>query len=728
MSFTGKALVPTAMIAIQPQSRQILGVNQQSYQALKAAMGMNLRHQLLIAVCDDVRIQNQLATQLEVDLSAASRMNGRLSSGDLAQSAGLERLLFDPEAGHLPQQVAYWMRRTMLSANTLPALQVLGIEQMTHQPAITQNYFLRSLEKIELLLPCLDASLLLWMPWPWLRTIRQSAPTFWNWRSGIFEFVSDPSPIPMDREYLRLETAAFEEDIAQMSAAETRFQNGYHLAGLYGESEEGESDGEDFSRNTISRNTTSCNTTSSSERFQDLEAAAHLPAEPSPAELLPSRPSPNKLSQPDTSQPDRLPTQVAAAHETSVSDIPTQPLGAHRSHSADEAFALGLSYRNRLESGEHSLTLVEAAISAYEEGLHGLSNSHPNGASALNDLGTLYWLKAQQVSDHQQSIDCMSHSLQLYRDAVERLAQQPQGATDITGQLYSNMGALYSMLALYEEPVAYLNQAAVTYLKAMSLVSEETDSKEYATLQNSLGAVYWKLSHYDQPTVYLQQATTAYKAALSGYRPAQQPLEYAAVQNNLGITYWSLAKHERASFFLKHAIAAYRQALTYRTPAVEPTACATTYNNLALAYWDLSRADQVEPAHQARHQKNAIVAFEAALRVGQAASVLSQTGGAAIYHCLGDVHAQMVATASSSEAIAKSLQKSLHSYLQAINGLPEDDPAFQNRLSAIVANLRAHYEHLGSSSQQSALNRVPSSLMAQVIALLPSPSQSAQQR
>ena len=60
------------MIAIQPKSRQILGVNQQAYKALKAAMSLNLRRQLLVAVCDNVILQNQLATQLENDLAQIS--------------------------------------------------------------------------------------------------------------------------------------------------------------------------------------------------------------------------------------------------------------------------------------------------------------------------------------------------------------------------------------------------------------------------------------------------------------------------------------------------------------------------------------------------------------------------------------------------------------------------------------------------------------------------------
>ena len=76
------------MIAIQPQSRQLLGINQQAYQALKSSISLNLRRQLLIAVCDDVRMQSLLATQLEKDLAQAS-----------PRGLNLERLMFDAEGG-----------------------------------------------------------------------------------------------------------------------------------------------------------------------------------------------------------------------------------------------------------------------------------------------------------------------------------------------------------------------------------------------------------------------------------------------------------------------------------------------------------------------------------------------------------------------------------------------------------------------------------------------------
>ncbi|MGB7085917.1 MAG: hypothetical protein WBD47_10210, partial [Phormidesmis sp.] len=62
------------MIAIQPKTRQLLGINQQAYQALKASMSLNLRRQLLIAVCDNMAMQNRLATQLQQDLAESQSL------------------------------------------------------------------------------------------------------------------------------------------------------------------------------------------------------------------------------------------------------------------------------------------------------------------------------------------------------------------------------------------------------------------------------------------------------------------------------------------------------------------------------------------------------------------------------------------------------------------------------------------------------------------------------
>ncbi len=818
------------MIAIQPQSRQLLGVNQQAYQSLKAAMSLNLRRQLLIAVCDSAAMQTQLATQLQHDLASGSAIastTAAIPAGERADTGGarntardsakdkgldewsqissladlsrqgrsLKQLQFDPEDGNLPKQVARWIQQTML-AEGVPGLQVLGIEQMTQQPAITQNHFLRSLEKVEALLPRLNTSLLVWVTWPWLRTIQQSAPTFWNWRSGVFEFVSDPTP-PRQEQLPVGEPAALELDREldheldreahtwSASALSTDSDTSLYQAAsnLYGEID-GEVDGEASDSDLIltvaveplqhDRHSLNRDALSEAVKTEDVKATA------GPDDLIgrPNRETSNpdltEIGNPDMDRriittagskaagglhsivskginasartADRsedsavgpvegaLSSSVGLAGEQKAGEQKTgeqetggqkaeeqkaggrkEREGSSRRKTADDYFAVGYVYRNRIEAGERGLALIEPAIAAYEGGLRCLSRPYPlpyaEWSSSLNDLGTLYWLKAQQLTDPQQSVDCMTHSITLYQEALTRT--DPQQPSSLAEQLYSNIGAVYSLLATYEEPVDYLEQAAIAYSQALELSSEGV--QEDAILQNSLGSVYWKLSHYDSAQPNLYRAITAYKAASAGYRSDQQPLDYAAVQNNLGISYWSLAKHEQTQGLLKQAIAAYSDALKYRTPEVDPAACATTYNNLALAYWDLSKTGDLYLDQKLRYQRNAIIAFEAALNISQATDTLSKMDSAAIYHCLGDVHAQMAETAPSLPEIAESLQKSLYSYLQAIDGLAAGSPAYQGRLAAIITNLRAHYNQLGLAGQQAALNTVPPALLSQVM-------------
>ncbi|MEL7328263.1 MAG: hypothetical protein AAGJ69_00255 [Cyanobacteria bacterium J06559_1] len=833
------------MIATQPKSRQILGINQQAYQSLRASMSLNLRRQLLIAVCDSVVLQNQLASQLEQDLAEKSWLatQARGSSSSLALtnsgtplsiSLRLERLTFDSEDAHLPRQVAHWVRQATLSGSTiLPQVQMLGIEQMTRQPAIIQNHFLRSLEQIEALLPRLNTSLLVWVPWPWLRTIQSSSPNFWKWRNGVFEFVSDPTPTvpsPVSSSALEnnLDANRFAEEVSRLAngarensridrhvnnspdnqpvvARDDAAVNGtadsayptidatHQVVALYGETDD--SDFGDYDQPTLETvaiwDTVDVDATPvDSPEEVELESHGYThqalakqgPEDQAPENQAPKdqafteqmleglspedqaseeddislqwgqlrsthhQPAPDEQTHTTNQTTDQATDEQSLAEsvqaeedqpplaaESSVESAIEVASKAHRQRAADDYFEIGRGYRNRIEAGERGLSTIEPAIAAYEGGLRCLSGPHPDWGSGLNDLGTLYWLKAQQLNDAQQIVDCMNHSIELYAEALTKI--EPDHEHDMACQLHSNMGAVYSMLATMVEPVYYFQQAAEAYTQALPLCSLAENPDEYATLHNSLGSVYWKLSHYaqapEQVQESLRQAIVAYQQALSGYQAEERPLDYAAVQNNLGITYWSLAKYIESDAdsvtTLKHAIASYREALSYRTPDSDPAACAITYNNLALAYWDLSKDETtgeittektIDSEARLRYQRNAVTAFEAALQTSAAVGSLSQMDRAAIYHCLGDVHAQMVDNAPSQAEIASSLQKSLHSYVQAIDGMPTASPVYEARLNAIVANLRSHRQHLGLASQQAALNRVPSELVSEVMQAL----------
>jgi hypothetical protein len=78
----------------------------------------------------------------------------------------------------------------------------------------------------------------------------------------------------------------------------------------------------------------------------------------------------------------------------------------------------------------------------------------------------------------------------------------------------------------------------------------------------------------------------------------------------------------------------------------------------------------------------------------------------------------MIETAPSKVEVGESLQKSLYSYIQSIEGLPTDAPAYAGLFAAIVANLKLHYEILGLNGQQAALHRIPPTLLPQVMMAL----------
>ena len=250
---------------------------------------------------------------------------------------------------------------------------------------------------------------------------------------------------------------------------------------------------------------------------------------------------------------------------------------------ANAYLALGQLYRDRIEAGETAPQILEASIQAYVEGLEWLPKESFHWRDSVNDLGSLYWLKAQQATSADHAVELMSQSINTYRAALTNPNSPNQ--PDTIARLQSNLGAAYSVLANYQEPAENLEQAVRAYHQALQYRRADTIPLEYSSLQNSLGTAYWKLAQYDNPRQNLHHAIAAYNEALPYRQPHQEPLSYAKVQNNLGIAYWSLAQHERAVFLLGQAISAYRNALAYRTLEADPAACAATQNNLGTAYW-----------------------------------------------------------------------------------------------------------------------------------------------
>ncbi len=201
------------------------GLNQQIYQRLRAALELNLRRQIFVAVCDDLSLRNQLATKLHAELAYPAQIVAAQRTEELPypRLVSLNLSLENPDP---MDQVAFWLEQNpppqgshLLQA---PGFQLLGVERLTRQPPTVQRLFLSNLQRIEQMLPTLESSLLLWIPRPWSRVIQQSAPEFWRWHTGVFEFEGEPTPVPTEAKGGSLEGNSMEPAVALPTAAATQ--------------------------------------------------------------------------------------------------------------------------------------------------------------------------------------------------------------------------------------------------------------------------------------------------------------------------------------------------------------------------------------------------------------------------------------------------------------------------------------------------------------------------
>lgn len=647
------------MVATQLRTRQVLGLNQRQYEALKTSLQLNLRRQLLIAVCDSDTLQHQLVDRLQSDLETT---NPNL---DDIGSVAIEQLRFDPEQPDLVMQLVHWLKQ---SPKPNPHLQVLGLEAMTQQSMRSQNHFLRSLENIQALLPHLNSSLVIWVSWPWYRKLEQSAPDFWQWRSGVFTFVGEPvSVVP--------------------NAPTDPPTNG-----LYGENA-----GHGSSKN-------------NADIWQILsEDLAQLDRVSGPQKQSSDMPLLEELDMataPGVNQPidiTRLdnPLEFLAQREAD---------GASTEELIQGYRTLGHYYRDLIEAGSMTPNLLATTIKTFDKYLHWLPQDHPQRSAGLNDLGTLHWLQAQHQSDRTALIAGMHRSVELYQQGLQTAAAD----AEMSSRLYGNLGAVHSALANYDDSVNHLKDAATAYRQALPFSSSETAPGEHGMLQNSLGSVYWKLAYYEEPKSYLQRAIAAYNQALSCHRAESEPLDYAAVQNNIGIAYWSLSRHERPIFLLNQAIIAYRDALNYRTPTTDAAACASTYNNLGTAFWELANHPEAPADPEGRYQQNAVIAYEAALKASDMAP--SDLDVASIRHCLGSIYDKIArAEGAEAEIVATHLDRALEHYVTALKTMPKEAATYEPIFKSLVRNVSGHYELLGLDGQKQALGKIPAELLPEVM-------------
>lgn len=646
--------------AISLNSQTFLGHNRAVYQELRTALQLHLRRQLLLAICDDGALQQRLAQQLVVDLTPEM---ATFQASTRGEPSPLVTLRLDADHPDLVKEVLLWLKQQPRQADQgrrVPAFQILGIETLARQSPTVQKRFLASLLRVDALLTQLDGRLLVWLPRPWLGKIQQMVPGFWQLRNGLYEFESEPTSAVVEFPSVPLIASQTPESRPSLTAP---------ASGV---------------------DTEATATVSSAATTPPMEEGLVLPMALARQESIRQR----------WQYLHRLHQQQAG------------PLTLARAH-----LALGQICRGEIGPGAEGLPVLMFALEVYQRAIQDLVAGDKDWCDALNDLASLYWLRAQRETQPEAIEPWLQRSVAAYQRALEGAAgDREQISLDTLGRLYSNLGKVYTQLADLTDPQAYLEQAVEAHSQALRYVA--ADPLDYANGQNSLGTLHWRLSQLVRPQYHLHRAIVAYQEALRYRLPQAEPQEYAMLQNNLGIAYWSLARHEHPIPWLEQAVDAYQTALVYRTLATTPAGCAITHNNLGTAYWDLAQQQTRQPEERLLSLRQAAEAYEAALDAVEhlLQQSPSETPGFDVWatcHSAGIVHDQLALAQPADRA--HHLSAALNHYLLAYQGWQDQPEQLDILATALVYSVRLHFEMLGLAGQQSILSKLPPDLLGRVL-------------
>jgi tetratricopeptide (TPR) repeat protein len=639
--------------AVSLNSQTYLGHNQEAYQELRLALQLNLRRQLLIAVCDDAALQGQLAQRLEGNFSPLPE-SVPVPPEVRSRQLTLVTLPLSGERPDLVREVLLWLKQQQRLQGRLPPapmFQVVGIDQLTRQSPTVQNRFLASLTRVDALLTQLDCRLVVWVPRPWLGKIRQSVPGFWRSRSGLFEFVGEPSPQtasptpapdpapkppaaehPALWQVLRDDLSTFEQPAPPPVPASPPPE---------------------------------------SVSFEDRSLPqAQVPRLQTPQNQVPENevPGHKAASPPPLSLPNLLSTAATAAAPGAQPDLPQGYPGLEPGTflsvimpPGEATAAATLAALQQAEPAPVELAPPDPPEPEPEpeppspEGLRPVDDlSLPPDLAQDADLVNLWryiqglidqqagpltlaraYLALGQIGRDRVAVDAAAPSLLDFATAVynRAIAGLPKGSADWCDAL-NDLASLYWLQGQHPataNPAPWLRRSVATYEKALKGGQGAIPADTLGRIYGNLGTVYGLLAGLDDSVPGLEKAVEAYNNALTYSPAARSPIDYANLQNSLGAIHWRLAQHQRPQHHLAQAIAAYGEALAHREALAAPIEYAMIQNNLGIAYWSLAQHQQ--PVFLL---ERAIVAYQAALQYRTVAS--SPAGCAATANNLGTAY------------------------------------------------------------------------------------------
>ncbi len=740
-------LTPT--IPVSELAQHLTGWNQQTFLRLRMTLGMGLRRQVLIAVCDDVALRNALAEKLSNDLPKLFNLNegDRSLSGFMDLELGLSARLKTPK----PQErfLSLTLQPTdpkllgqvfhQLQHESVLGVQILGLEQLTRQPVHIQRAFLNHIRALgRNQLATLERNVVLWVTRPWWRSIQQSAPEFVQWHTGVFEFEGDPAPAGPLNSHPAITDRPSNGNRTVEAVAEATLETPVGVATILREEtvvspviphriDDPVLEPSDLPDNwpAIAQLTLDVPTD-----FPAATPANHL--QPSNEELELADLVLASVMQAATQDPslEALPTSLEEASEHphfAPLRILQQVEALQHEQASPEAFSaiyrqLGDWYRDQASQTNQYQSMV-LGIKAYSIAGRFLSTHDPVQPDLLNDSGNLYWMLSR-------SPDRLASSLADLETAIDHYCQAMNVTDSLTypqtaAMLQNNLGAAYSDLAVRQQPMENLLKSIEAYQTALKYRTPAVDPSRYAATQNNLGTAFWNLGQHQQLGANLQRAIAAYREALKYYDPESEPLHYAMIQNNLGTAYWNLAQCDLSEAgdsgteampedLLNLAIGAYRIALLYRTLEISPTAYAATQNNLGTAYWHLANQHGTHAKEIQSCLEQAIQSYEACLAAIDRHQITATFDLAATHNNLASAYHQAATNRHSQISTSQKssyLEAALGHYLQAFQGWSNQSEFQDAAFSGLMQTVRSFYECLGLQGQTKALSKIPPQML-----------------
>lgn len=542
--------------------------NQQTYQQLAQALSLGLRRQIWVAVCDNRYWRDRLMTRLgEQHPATTTAVNALIAIALDPQHPELNLLL----------AISQWLKEhnQYVDPQKPPTFALTGIEHLTLQSSQQQRRFLKHLKFIaESYVPKMDFNLLLWLPRPWVNSIMESVPQFWQWRTGLFEFQTEPTPVTL--------TDLPRPELFFASQDQQFFDQ--YFRGFAGQWE-------------------ASPTAIASE--QDAWAMSQKYRE--------------QIHQGDKGEATLRLALDSYGQLLTYLAPGDRRLGDIFNDMGNYTWLLVRQLPDKDSKQRH----LQQAIEYYQQAI-AVMPEEPDAeffAMVQNNLGAVY----SDLAPLQDTTAALHQAVQAYETALQYRSPTTDTLRYVSTQ--NNLGTVYWHLAQKEGSVNHLLGAVGCYEAALVLLSEEQEPMNWAMMQNNLGTAYLNLSQYQDPFACLEVAVTAYQAALRYRTPDTNPVGCAATHNNLATAHWQLSVYltEEATRWyesLHGAIASYEIALSlaHRLSQAQPPIppefnVLETLNNLGLIHYQLATElmSPLETPVKIEHLQTAIKEFSLSL-------------------------------------------------------------------------------------------------------------------